>query len=86
MKLQGSRPSGPESLQSHEPYGVREPGGISLTGCHPNRVQARKPDVLTRVGYVLERSFPRLRVVYGKVAFLKYAGEMHRPLADTKIP
>jgi putative transposase len=23
-----------------EPYGVREPGGISLSGCHPNRVQA----------------------------------------------
>src|SRR5437016_13040622 len=22
------------------PYGVREPGGISLSGCHPNRVQA----------------------------------------------
>src|SRR4029450_9455641 len=24
-----------------EPYGVREPGGISLSGCHPNRVQAK---------------------------------------------
>jgi hypothetical protein len=24
-----------------EPYGVREPGGISLSECHPNRVQAR---------------------------------------------
>jgi hypothetical protein len=24
-----------------EPYGVREQGGISLTGCHPNRMQAR---------------------------------------------
>src|SRR5436190_24193547 len=23
-----------------EPYGVREPGGISLSGCHLNRVQA----------------------------------------------
>jgi hypothetical protein len=23
-----------------EPYGVREPGGISLTWCHSNRVQA----------------------------------------------
>src|SRR3954468_10769428 len=23
-----------------EPYGVRAPGGISLSGCHPNRVQA----------------------------------------------
>jgi putative transposase len=25
-----------------EPYGVREPGGISLSGCHPNRVQAKQ--------------------------------------------
>src|SRR5712671_6067594 len=25
-----------------EPYGVREPGGISLSGCHPNRVQANR--------------------------------------------
>jgi hypothetical protein len=25
-----------------EPYGVREPGGISLGGCHTNRVQAEK--------------------------------------------
>jgi hypothetical protein len=24
-----------------EPYGVREQGGISLSGCHPNRVQAK---------------------------------------------
>src|SRR3982750_1640899 len=23
-----------------EPYGVRAPGGISLSGCHPNRAQA----------------------------------------------
>jgi hypothetical protein len=23
-----------------EPYRVREPGRISLSGCHPNRVQA----------------------------------------------
>jgi ATP-dependent DNA ligase len=23
--------------------GVREPGGISLSGCHPNRAQARSP-------------------------------------------
>jgi hypothetical protein len=26
-----------------EPYGVREPGGISLTWCHSNPVQANQP-------------------------------------------
>jgi len=26
----------------YEPYGVREPGGISLSGCHPNRMQAKR--------------------------------------------
>jgi len=27
----------------YESYGVREPDGISLSGCHPNRVQAIRP-------------------------------------------
>ena len=31
----------PKRRHSTEPYGVREPGGISLSRCHPNRVQAR---------------------------------------------
>jgi hypothetical protein len=32
-----------------EPYGVREPGGISLSGCHPNRVQAMPPFSISRL-------------------------------------
>ncbi|HEY8441052.1 MAG TPA: transposase [Xanthobacteraceae bacterium] len=33
-------PRAPLDDRISEPYGVREPGGISLSGCHPNRVQA----------------------------------------------
>src|SRR6266699_2106009 len=44
-----------------EPYGVREPGGISLSGCHPNRVQASLNAERIRLKNVCRRSNGRIR-------------------------
>jgi hypothetical protein len=45
-----------------EPYGVREPGGISLSRCHPNRVQARLSVPETNIIFV--RLMQSQRVVW----------------------
>src|SRR5262249_20659811 len=60
-------------------HGVREPGGISLSGCHPNRVQATE-----QVGNRGELPIPLLgpRTSFGNN--VRRAGNSSRPRSNCR--
>src|SRR3954451_481636 len=47
-----------------EPYGVRDQGWISLSGCHPNRVQANAANSNREFEELLKRHLASVRPLY----------------------